>query len=265
MVVGEWMAPTLFTNHDGTFEKNDNITGLEKTSGWWFSITAADFDGDGDEDYVLGNIGDNNKFHPSQKKPLTIHAKDFDDNGTFDVAMSKISGDRIVPVRGKECSSEQNPFLLDKIATYKEFAHMDFKDIYGEDRLKDAFQTTVYNFKSAYVENLGNGDFKVSDLENKAQIGPTLSSLAIDINMDGNMDILGVGAIYDAEVETIRYDSNYGYVLLGDGKGSFKYAKEYDPFIDSDSKDIDRIIINGKEHFMVVSNNAPLHLFTLEP
>ncbi len=265
MVVGEWMAPTLFTNHDGTFEKNDNITGLEKTSGWWFSITAADFDGDGDEDYVMGNIGDNNKFHPSEKKPLYIYSKDFDDNGSYDVAMSKISNGKVVPVRGKECSSEQNPFLLEKIQTYKEFAHMEFQDIYGEDRLKDAFKLTSYNFKSAYVENLGNGDFKVTDLVNEAQTGPTLSTLATDINNDGNMDILGIGAIYDAEVETIRYDSNYGYVLLGDGLGSFKYAKEYDPFIDSDSKDIDRIVINGKEHFLVVSNNAPLQLFTLEP
>ena len=265
MVVGEWMAPTLFTNHDGTFEKNDHITGLEKTSGWWFSITAADFDGDGDDDYVLGNIGDNNKFHPSQKKPLSIYAKDFDDNGSFDVAMSKISDGKIVPVRGKECSSEQNPFLLDKIDTYKKFAHMEFKDIYGEDRLKDAFQLTVYDFESIYVENTGNGHFIIKKLPVEAQLGPTLSTIPGDFNKDGNLDIMGVGAIYDAEVETIRYDSNYGYVLLGDGKGNFDYARKYDPFIDSDSKDIDRISINGKEHYLVVSNNAPLQLFSLEP
>jgi hypothetical protein len=265
MTVGEWMAPALFTNHDGSFEKNDYITGLEKTSGWWFSITAADFDDDGDEDYVMGNIGGNNKFHPSEKKPLFIYSKDFDENESYDVAMSKISNGKVVPVRGKECSSEQNPFLLDKIQTYKEFAHMEFNDIYGEDRLKDAFKLTSYKFKSAYVENLGNGDFKDFDLVNEAQTGPTLSTLATDINNDGNMDIIGIGAIYDAEVETIRYDSNYGYVLLGDGKGSFEYTKEYDPFIDSDSKDIDRIIINDREHFLVASNNSPIQLFTYEP
>ena len=73
---------------------------------------------------------------------------------------------------------------------------------------------------------------------------------------------MGVGAIYDTEVETIRYDSNYGYVLLGNGKGGFNYSKEYDPFIDSNSKDLKQIIINGKEHFTVVSNNAPLQVFT---
>lgn len=73
---------------------------------------------------------------------------------------------------------------------------------------------------------------------------------------------MGIGAIYDAEVETIRYDSNYGYVLLGDGKGSFNYGTQYDPFIDSDAKDIDAINISGKTYYLVVSNNSPLQIFT---
>ena len=262
MVVGEWMAPTIFTNQNGRFEKNDNITGFENTEGWWFSITAADFDDDGDQDYVLGNLGKNNKFHPSEKNPLYIYAKDFDDNGSFDVALSNINEGKLVPIRGKECSSDQNPFLLEKIQTYKEFAHLEMKDIYGEERLNEAFKLTAYIFETVYVENLGNGNFKIIKLTNEAQMGPTLSLITGDFNKDGNKDIMGVGAIYDTEVETIRYDSNYGYVLLGNGKGGFSYAKAYDPFIDSDSKDLKQIIINRKEHFMVVSNNAPLQVFT---
>ncbi|MCB0457831.1 MAG: VCBS repeat-containing protein, partial [Flavobacteriaceae bacterium] len=265
MVVGEWMAPTLFNNNQGAFAKAETVSGLEKTEGWWFSITAADFDGDGDDDYVLGNIGDNNKFHPKKEKPINIYAKDFDDNGSFDVALTKISDGKLVPVRGKECSSEQNPFLLDKITTYKQFASLEFKDIYGEDKLKDAFKLTAHMFESAYIENLGGGKFAVKKLPNSTQMGPTLATLAKDINGDGNLDIIGVGNIYDAEVETIRYDSNYGYVLLGDGKGNFEYAKIYDPFVDKDAKDMTSITINGKPYFMVVSNNAPLEIFTFNP
>jgi len=52
---------------------------------------------------------------------------------------------------------------------------------------------------------------------------------------------------------------------LGDGKGKLTYEKEYDPFIDKDSKDITQIIINGKLHFMVASNNAPFKIFTFLP
>ncbi|MEM0518653.1 VCBS repeat-containing protein [Aequorivita flava] len=261
LITGEWMAPTIFTNNNGNFTKNENIAGFENTEGWWFTVTAADFDGDGDEDYVFGNIGGNNKFHPSAEKPLFIYAKDFDNNGSFDVAMSKINDGRIVPVRGKECSSQQNPFLLDKIKSFKEFSTLDMVGIYGKEQLKEAFKLTSHNFESMYAENLGGGKFQVKKLPNEAQLGPTLSFISRDFNNDGNLDIMGVGAIYDAEVETIRYDSNYGYVLLGDGKGGFTYSKEYAPFIDSDSKNMKAININGNEMYVVVSNNAPLQIF----
>ena len=98
-----------------------------------------------------------------------------------------------------------------------------------------------------------------------AQLGPTLSLLIKDFNNDGNMDVLGVGAIYDAEVETIRYDSNYGYVLLGDGKGNFEYTKKYDPYLLTDVKDITEINIQGNPYYVVVSNNAPLEVFAFQP
>ncbi|MEM7186365.1 MAG: VCBS repeat-containing protein [Bacteroidota bacterium] len=265
LVVGEWMKPTIFNNTNGNFTKAENLSGFDKTEGWWFSATAGDFDGDGDEDYFFGNVGKNNKFQPKKDKPIYIYGKDFDDNGSYDVALSKISDGKLVPVRGKECSSEQNPYLLDKIATYKEFAQLEFKDIYGEDRLKDAFRLTAHMFESAYAENQGNGTFKITKLPNGAQVGPTLSMVTGDVNKDGHLDVIGVGAIYDAEVETIRYDSNYGYVLLGDGQGNFELSNDYDPFIDSDSKDIAALTINGVECYVVVSNNAPLEVFTYQP
>jgi len=74
MMVGEWMKPTIFNNNQGVFNEI-NMNGLENTEGWWFSINAADYDGDGDTDYVLGNLGKNNKFHPSKKKTIIYLCK----------------------------------------------------------------------------------------------------------------------------------------------------------------------------------------------
>ncbi|MEZ4874420.1 MAG: VCBS repeat-containing protein [Flavobacteriaceae bacterium] len=238
---------------------------MENTEGWWFSAAAQDLDGDGDVDFIVGNLGDNNKFHPSEEKPLYISAKDFDENGTFDVALSKISNGKVVPVRGKECSSQQNPFLLDKIKTYKQFASLEFKDIYGEDELKDAYKLIAHDFESAIILNEGQGNFKVIPLPNEAQLGPTMGISIKDINGDGAMDILGIGGLYDAEVETIRYDGNFGYVLLGDGKGNFRYDKTYEPYIPKDAKDVKAITIGNKPYFMVASNNAVLDVFTYNP
>jgi hypothetical protein len=263
-VVGEWMNPTIFTNNNGSFEKAD-LPEFENNEGWWYSITAADFDQDGDPDYVLGNIGLNNKFQPKKDKPIYIYSKDFDNNGSYDVALTKLNNGKLVHVRGKECSSEQNPFLLDKIVTYKEFANLQFKDIYGEDRLKDAHKLVVHNFASMYLENNGDGTFKVSKLTNQAQLGPTLASVAKDINNDGHLDIMGMGAIYDAEVETIRYDANHGNGLLGDGSGAFTYSRAHDPRVISDSKDLSVVNLNGTANYIVVSNNGPLQVFSFKP
>ena len=93
-------------------------------------------------------------------------------------------------------------------------------------------------------------------------MGPTLSFISSDINNDGHLDIMGIGAIYDAEVETIRYDSNIGYVLLGDGKGEFNYSKSFAPYLDKDSKNLKEISINEKKHYVVVSNNSPIDIFS---
>ena len=265
LIVGEWMAPTFFENDQGGFTRSENLTGLDNSNGWWFSVTAADMDQDGDQDYILGNLGMNNKFHPSPTKPLSIHAKDFDDNGSFDVAMSKISDGKIVPIRGKECSSQQNPYLLDKVKTYKEFASLEFADIYGEEVISEALVLEVHGFKSVYLENLGGGQFSIKPLDNKAQTGPTLGTEVADIDGDGNMDILGIGAIYDAEVETIRYDANYGYVLLGDGQGNFKPASEYRPLIAKDSKDLCAISIAGRSSYLVLSSNSTMDIVTFNP
>lgn len=261
LVVGEWMSPTFFQNDLGKLTKVDRFQNLNAAKGWWFSVISGDFDQDGDQDYVLGNLGMNNKFHPTKEKPISIYAKDFDQNGSFDVALTKVADGRTVPVRGKECSSQQNPYLLQEIGTYKEFANLAVTDIYGAERMQGAYFNEVTTFESVYLENNGAAGFEIRSLPNQAQVGPTLSMVATDVNGDGNLDLVGAGAIYDAEVETIRYDSNYGYTLLGNGSGKFNYSEHHRPMLDSDVKDLETLTINNRSFFIAVSNNAPLVVF----
>src|SRR5690606_13258638 len=142
-VAGEWMPITLFENNGGSFSKS-NFKAFENTSGWWNTIIATDFDNDGDDDYFVGNLGDNNKFHPSTEKPLHIYGNYFDDNKSYDMILSKHYKGKLVPVRGKECSSEQTPFLNEKFETYKEFASSSLEQIYGEDKLQEAYHLKAH-------------------------------------------------------------------------------------------------------------------------
>jgi hypothetical protein len=73
-----------------------------------------------------------------------------------------------------------------------------------------------------WVENLGDGKFKVHELPTIAQIAPMNGMIAEDINADGLMDLLMVGNDYGNEIFIGRLDASIGAVLLGDGKGRFR-------------------------------------------
>ena len=101
--------------------------------GWWFTIEETDVNNDGLKDYVVGNVGLRiSNLNPVKEKPFKIYATDFDDNGTNDIVLSKKYHENYVPVRGRECSSQQMPFIKDKFPTYSEFANASLSDIYGE-------------------------------------------------------------------------------------------------------------------------------------
>ena len=262
IIAGEWMPITIFKNHNGKFEKQELST-LTNTEGWWNTVSEIDFDNDGDMDYFVGNIGGNNKFHPSGENPLHIYGNNFDADGNYDMILSKLYQGNLVPVRGKECSTSQNPFVSEKITTYKEFANSTINDIYGAEVLANSFHKKVTEFKSVYIENKGNGVFEIRYLPTIAQLGPTMSFVFVDVNNDGHLDVIGSGAIHESEVETVKYDSNIGYILLGDSKGGLKSFKDinfYNPF---NAKNMELVPVNGKPHMFIANNNRSLAIFKI--
>jgi hypothetical protein len=263
VLVGEWTPIMLFENNTGSFKIAANPPGLEKTNAWWYSISAADIDADGDVDFIVGNLGLNNKFQPTTEKPLHVFCNDFDQNGSYDIVLSKEGYGTLLPVRGRECSAEQMPFIEQKFPTYTAFANADLRGIYGEQALANALHYVAYDFASVYVENLGEGKFKVHPLPIEAQFGPTLATKIVDVNEDGHLDIIGVGAMHDAEIETVRYDSNRGYVLLGNGKGEFEALNNSGFYTNKQTKDVDLIKINNWMHVIGSNNNVEPVFFKL--
>ncbi|NJB72242.1 hypothetical protein GGR42_002733 [Saonia flava] len=263
IVVGEWMPITVFDFSNGVFSKKI-ISEFKDTNGWWNTIKEVDLDKDGDMDYLVGNLGNNNKFHPTKEKPLHIYGNNYDNNDTYDMLLSKVYNGKLVPVRGKECSTEQNAFISERIQTYKEFANSSLIDIYGEEEIGNSYHKEVYTFSSLYVYNNGDGTFAIEELPTNAQVGPTMSFTIDDVNKDGFMDVLGVGSIFEAEVETIRYDSNTGYILLGDEKGNLH------PYIDisfynyGNIKDMGKIKVAGQDYFLMANNDGPITIYGLK-
>ena len=258
IVVGEWMPITFYENRESKFYLKE-IDGITNVNGWFQTITASDLDRDGNVDYIIGNWGKNNKFHPTEEKPLHIYADYFDANSSFDIALSKVSktGD-LLPIRGKECSTQQTPFLDDKVKTFAEFASATMPQIYGLEKLDNASHFITHSFASVILKNKGNGQFEIIELPNEAQFSPTLNIEVADVNNDGYLDIFGVGNVNDSEVETIRYDASKGYVLLGNKTGSYQFLNENSYFNNKEAKTIKKIIIDGTLHFITLNKNDEL-------
>ena len=262
IVVGEWMPVSFFENTGGAFYPL-SIEALDNSEGWWQSIAIIDIDNDGDDDYLLGNLGKNNKFHPTLEKPLHVYASYLDDNASFDMVLSKVYKGKLVPTRGKECSSQQNPFLTEKYQSYKEFANSSLEDMYGEQVLEESYHAVVKNFRSSLLINQSSGNFALTDLTNEAQKGPTLGFEVLDFDGDGSLDVVGIGAIHEAEVETIRYDGNHGYVLLNKN-GKLEAVRDTNFHVKGNAKGLQKLIIDGIPHLIIGNNNGEVELFALK-
>jgi hypothetical protein len=259
MAVGEWTDIGIFQNIRGRFEVLSGNEELLNDKGWWYSVTETDVNNDGLKDYVVGNIGLNIKFKAAKNKPFKIYATDFDDNGTNDIVLSKKYNETYVPVRGRECSSQQMPFIQEKFPTYAEFANASLTDIYG-DKLKQSYEREVTEFKSVLLINLGNGSFRKSPLPVEAQIFPVMATITEDFNSDGFEDLVLAGNIYETEVETPRLDAVSGLVLLSDGKGGYLPQPHVKSglYLRGNVKDILKINRGETELLLSTANNGPL-------
>jgi hypothetical protein len=260
LVVGEWMKIIIFENKNGIFEDNSRKFGISDDSrGLWWSITANDIDNDGDDDYIIGNLGRNNKFKATKEHPFKIYANDFDNNGTNDVILAKFYKDDYVPMRGRECTSQQMPYVADKFKDYHSFASSKLMDILPKDKVKDAVVYEINNFESIILIN-EDGILKRQVLPIQAQVSPIKGSLVDDFNADGYKDILVIGNHYGVEIETTRYDAGFGSLLLGDGKNNFKFSPPTSSglHIPKDSRSIHQIKINKKNALLITNNNDSL-------
>jgi hypothetical protein len=255
LIAGEFMPLRFFKNVKGKLSEIG--TGVESKSGWWNSIAAADFDEDGDMDYVAGNLGLNTRFKASEKEPLCIYAKDFDKNGLLDPVMCYYVNNRnhIYPTRD-EMIRQINP-MRGRFKTYESFAAVSFDESFTKEELKDAFIVKAEYFQTSYFENRGNGKFSVRALPLVAQFAPVFGLLADDFNSDGFTDVLVTGNSYATEASTGRYDGMKGLLLAGDGKGNFVEDKRHGSGFraDGDVKSLTEIVVKNGGSVVLVGNN----------
>jgi len=261
IVVGEWMPITTFIQTEEATFKRQEFQGLEKTEGWYYSVTSSDMDNDGDQDFIVGNLGLNYKYKASTEHPFQVHSADFDSNGTQDIVLSYYEEGGEYPIRGRSCSIQQIPSLDTKFPSFESFGSSDIKGIYGEE-LEKALNLKAYTFASYYVENIENKTFKLHELPQLAQVSNINSILAEDFDHDGIKDLVVCGNLYSSEIETPRNDAGIGLFLKGKGDGNFNAVSvnESGFLVPHDAKDMKKIKIGNKSSLLIGNNDDYLQV-----
>ncbi len=263
VLAGEWMPVVVFENENGNFKKaSQEKYGFQNTEGWWNKLYAVDYDHDGDQDIIGGNLGENYKFHATVEKPFMVYGNDFDKNGTYDIVLAKYNGSNMVPIRGRQCSSEQVPSIATKFPDYNSFANASVKDIYG-DELENGVKYPARMFQSVVFKN-EKGKFTAEPLIKLAQFSTIHGIVSKDFDGDGNEDLAIAGNNFNAEIETTRADASVGLIMKGTKENIMQYPiapGDSGFFVPYNVKDIQAIKVDGKYGLLVGINNNALYYF----
>ena len=259
IITGEWMPITVLEYDGEVFENKTQDLKLQDTAGWWFSLEEGDFDGDGDMDFIVGNLGLNYKYQANEAASFDIYYNDFDRSGSNDIVLSYFNAGKEYPLRGRECSSQQMPGIKKKFENYASFSTATLEDVYTKKMLEEALHYQVKSFASAYIEN-DNGELTIKPLPMAAQTSSIHQILVDDFDQDGFLDAVVAGNLHMAEVETPRNDAGIGLFLKGTGDGSFTVveARHSGLYAPGDIKDAATISIDGQKHLVFAKNSDSL-------
>jgi len=258
IVIGEFMGVEILTNEDGVFTKQENT--LSDLKGWWNTIQKADLDGDGDIDFVLGNHGLNSRFRASEERPITLYSKDFDQNGFIDPILTfRAENGKDYPYALRHNLIDQIKSLKRKFPDYDSFKDATINDMFTPENLSDANTLQANTLSSVILINEGNLYFKVQELPIEAQFSTIYSIVANDFDIDGDLDLVLGGNLYNVKPEVGRYDASHGLYFENQGNLNFKHIKNGKGlFVDGQIRDMkinnDKLIIARNSDSLAILN-----------
>ena len=262
LVTLEWGLVRYFHNDHGVrLEDWTERSGFAAAgTGWWSAIAAADLNGDGRMDYVVGNVGLNTPYHADSSHPALLYYGEFKDGGTPLLIEAEYEGDKVYPRRSRKELGAALPAVLQKFSRNDYYARATLGEILGEDKLAAAKKYLATELRSGVLLSQPDGTYRFQPLPRVAQIAPVDGLVTGDFDGDGHADVYLVQNSYAPDPVTGRFDGGLSQMLLGDGHGGLVAVPpvESNLVVPGDAKALAMLDWNGDgwPDFLVSRNNA---------
>jgi len=261
LVALEWGRVSYFHNRQGAgFEDWTQKAGFASAgTGWWTSIAAADFNGDGRPDFAVGNVGLNTQYHASPAAPALLFSGDFRGDGSTQLLEAYYEDGRLYPWRTRRDLGAVFPSLLKRFPKNAAYARATLGELFGEETLARARRFAATELRSGVFLSRPDGTYRFEPLPQLAQIAPLQGMVAGDFDGDGHADLYAVQNSHAPIPAVGRFDGGLSQFLRGDGQGNFTAVPpdESGLVVPGDAKalvalDLDR---DGWPDFLVSRNN----------
>lgn len=263
IVLGEAMPIQIFSFQENQW-KETTLNFFEKHEfGLWNNITLADWDGDGSVEILAGNLGTNSQIKASSSQPAEILYKDFDSNGSVDAFLGYYNQGEKYPAATRDEILGQVLFLKKRYLDFKSFSNVKMNELFTAQERVGANSIFINRLETTYFVKNSLGKFEAKALPIQAQFSPVFASEAVDVNGDGNLDMVLGGNTSYGKLYFGRYDASQGLVLLGDGKGKFTNSTKAQSGLDL-SGNARRIIV-GKDLIFIYLDESAVSIYSLHP
>ena len=217
LVTHEWGPVKFWKNQSGKLIDHTESAGLAERWGWWNGIAGRDFDGDGDIDYAVTNLGLNTKYQADPESPAVLYYGDLDGTGAMRLIEARFEDGTLYPIRSRRDLARVMPFLARKYTRFDTFAAASVEEMFTAERLQQARRYTANTLESGVLINDGMGSLRFKPLPRVAQASPGFGVLLTEIDGNSFPDLYLVQNFYNPQLQTGQMDGGMSLLLRGTG------------------------------------------------